>query len=105
MRDPPVLIFDEPTSGLDAATALGIISLLHGLTRTGRLIFVSIHQPREEILDLFDRVWLLKSGRLVFDGAKNDLATLSGAPEDGRNVPKISSLPNCSLFRYHSGGK
>lgn len=44
------LFLDEPTSGLDASAALAIMALLKRLSSLG----VIIHQPRPEVLDLFD---------------------------------------------------
>uniref|UniRef100_UPI00398F26ED broad substrate specificity ATP-binding cassette transporter ABCG2 n=1 Tax=Pristiophorus japonicus TaxID=55135 RepID=UPI00398F26ED len=66
--DPPVLFLDEPTTGLDASTALAVLMLLQRMSRKGKTIIFSIHQPRYSIFKLFDSLTLLAGGRLVFHG-------------------------------------
>lgn len=64
----PVIFLDEPTSGLDAASSLDVLTCLHTLALSGRTVVVTIHQPRMEIYQLFDRVYLMASGRDCFFG-------------------------------------
>ncbi|XP_064416330.1 broad substrate specificity ATP-binding cassette transporter ABCG2 [Latimeria chalumnae] len=72
--DPPVLFLDEPTTGLDASTAYAVLSLLKRMSKRGRTIIFSIHQPRYSIYKLFDSMTLLANGRMVYHGpAKNAL--------------------------------
>ncbi|XP_062902986.1 broad substrate specificity ATP-binding cassette transporter ABCG2 [Mobula hypostoma] len=66
--DPSVLFLDEPTTGLDASTALSVLHLLQRMSRKGRTIIFSIHQPRYAIFKLFGSLTLLANGRLVFHG-------------------------------------
>ena len=57
MSDPKVLFLDEPTTGLDAYTALKVIEILKNLNLQKNLGVVSVlHQPRKEIIHLFDNV-------------------------------------------------
>lgn len=42
------------------------------LSRRGRTIVFSIHQPRFKIFDRFDRLLLLGSGRTIFHGPASD---------------------------------
>ncbi|XP_078418720.1 broad substrate specificity ATP-binding cassette transporter ABCG2 [Cetorhinus maximus] len=77
--DPSLLFLDEPTTGLDASTALAVLLLLQRMSRKGKTIIFSIHQPRYSIFKLFDSLTLLASGRLVFHGpAKEALDYFSG---------------------------
>ena len=69
---PSILFLDEPTSGLDAYTALNLMRQLKSLSQEGRLIVVTLHQPRYAILRLLDRVTLLSSGETVFHGQWTD---------------------------------
>ncbi len=65
-----VIFLDEPTSGLDAASATGVMSFLHDLTKSeGLLTIFTIHQPSTQIYNSFDRVLLLSRGRVAFAGA------------------------------------
>uniref|UniRef100_A0A4W3GDY1 ATP-binding cassette sub-family G member 2-like n=1 Tax=Callorhinchus milii TaxID=7868 RepID=A0A4W3GDY1_CALMI len=68
ITEPPVLFLDEPTTGLDSSTANAVLILLKRLSRRGRTIIFSIHQPRYSIFKLFDSLSLLASGRMVYHG-------------------------------------
>lgn len=65
-------ILDEPTTGLDSFTSYALVETLVGLCRKGRTICVSIHQPRSDILELFDSIVLLSRGDLVYSGLRTD---------------------------------
>ncbi|XP_077207207.1 broad substrate specificity ATP-binding cassette transporter ABCG2-like isoform X2 [Paroedura picta] len=72
ITEPPVLFLDEPTTGLDASTANAVLLLLKRLSRRGRTIIFSIHQPRYSIFKLFDSLTLLALGKVLYHGpAKN----------------------------------
>ncbi|KAK4700817.1 hypothetical protein P7C70_g5427, partial [Phenoliferia sp. Uapishka_3] len=65
---PSVLILDEPTTGLDSFTANQLLKTLSRLARRGRVVILSIHQPRSDAFHLFDKVTLLSSGSIVYSG-------------------------------------
>ncbi|ELU05928.1 hypothetical protein CAPTEDRAFT_106482 [Capitella teleta] len=65
---PPVLFLDEPTTGLDASTSNSVMRLLQNLSRRGRTIIFSIHQPRFSIFKTFDHMMLLCEGKTVYHG-------------------------------------
>ncbi|CAH1794455.1 unnamed protein product [Owenia fusiformis] len=69
---PNVLFLDEPTTGLDASTANAVMSLLQKLSRKGRTIIFSIHQPRFSIFKQFDNLALLSLGEMVYHGPSNE---------------------------------
>ncbi|KFP79132.1 ATP-binding cassette sub-family G member 2, partial [Apaloderma vittatum] len=68
ITEPPVLFLDEPTTGLDASTANAVLMLLKKLSRRGRTIIFSIHQPRYSIFKLFDSLTLLALGKVLYHG-------------------------------------
>jgi ABC-type multidrug transport system ATPase subunit len=68
LANPSVLFLDEVTTGLDATSALQLIQTLKDLTRKGRTIIVTLHQPRSEIWGLFDHLILLTGGSPVYSG-------------------------------------
>ncbi|XP_006083475.1 ATP-binding cassette sub-family G member 5 [Myotis lucifugus] len=68
LQDPTIMLFDEPTTGLDCMTANQIVVLLAELARRDRIVILTIHQPRSELFQLFDRIAILSFGELVFCG-------------------------------------
>ncbi|KAM6220509.1 broad substrate specificity ATP-binding cassette transporter ABCG2 [Rhynchocyon petersi] len=68
ITDPSILFLDEPTTGLDSSTANAVLLLLKRMSKQGRTIIFSIHQPRYSIFKLFDSLTLLAAGRLMFHG-------------------------------------
>ncbi|XP_058090204.1 ABC transporter G family member 11-like isoform X2 [Magnolia sinica] len=65
---PRLLFLDEPTSGLDSASAFFVTQTLRALSRDGRTVIASIHQPSSEVFELFDQLYLLSSGKTVYFG-------------------------------------
>ncbi|CAF3424351.1 unnamed protein product [Rotaria sp. Silwood1] len=70
---PKVLFLDEPTTGLDASTAQNVMDCLYNLSRQGRTIIFSIHQPRYSIFQLFDTVLFLSAGHTIYFGSPMDV--------------------------------
>lgn len=68
ITDPSILFLDEPTTGLDSSTANAVHLLLKRMSKQGRTIIFSIHQPRYSIFKLFDSLTLLASGKLMYHG-------------------------------------
>ncbi len=69
VTDPEILFLDEPTSGLDAFIAYNIIETLKEIATTqNKTILLTIHQPRETIMHMFDNILLLSQGKPVFFG-------------------------------------
>jgi ABC-type multidrug transport system ATPase subunit len=62
LREPSVLFVDEPTSGLSSRDSENIMELLKELSLKGKMIFVVIHQPSEDIFKMFDKLILLDVG-------------------------------------------
>ncbi|XP_044276411.1 broad substrate specificity ATP-binding cassette transporter ABCG2-like isoform X2 [Varanus komodoensis] len=68
ITSPSLIFLDEPTTGLDANTANAIMQLLHQLSRKGRTVIFSIHQPRYSIFRLLDHLTLMNKGEIIFAG-------------------------------------
>lgn len=69
VTSPSILFLDEPTSGLDAFNAFNVIECLVTLAKTyNRTIICTIHQPRSNIVALFDQLVLLAKGMPVYSG-------------------------------------
>ncbi|MCO5612117.1 hypothetical protein L7F22_066379 [Adiantum nelumboides] len=65
---PRLLFLDEPTSGLDSAAAFFVTQTLRSLSRDGRTVLFSIHQPSSEVFALFDNLFLLSGGKTIYFG-------------------------------------
>lgn len=69
VTSPSILFLDEPTSGLDAYNAFNVVECLVTLVKTyNRTVVFTIHQPRSNIVALFDQLILLAQGRTVYSG-------------------------------------
>ncbi|KAG9256155.1 uncharacterized protein F5Z01DRAFT_735438 [Emericellopsis atlantica] len=69
VTSPSILFLDEPTSGLDAFNAFNVIECLVTLAKMyNRTVIFTIHQPRSNIVALFDRLILLARGKTVYSG-------------------------------------
>lgn len=81
LNSPDIMILDEPTSGLDANTCKKIITALRDIVEhsdniLGRpmSIIVTIHQPQQEVYNLFQRVYVMAiGGRSIYEGPPNML--------------------------------
>lgn len=71
IHDPPVVILDEPTSGLDPNQIAEIRGLIRRVGER-RAVLLSTH-VLPEVQAVCDRVLLLHQGRLVIDGATEDV--------------------------------
>jgi len=69
-----VLLLDEIMSGLCSADALSIIQLITTLCNLfGVAVVIVVDQPSPAIIELFNRLLLLSTGRLIFSGHTSDL--------------------------------
>jgi ABC-type multidrug transport system ATPase subunit len=69
VTSPSILFLDEPTSGLDAYNAFNVVECLVNLVKNyNRTVVFTIHQPRSNIVALFDHLILLAKGRTVYSG-------------------------------------
>ncbi|WP_448595044.1 ABC transporter ATP-binding protein, partial [Thermoflexus hugenholtzii] len=77
MGDPPLLLLDEPTANLDMAARLEWMRQLQALKARGKTLIFSSHRL-EEILELADRVVVLREGQVVAEVAPEALARTVG---------------------------
>jgi ABC-type multidrug transport system ATPase subunit len=75
-----LLVVDEPTTGLSATDALELIQILSELCKRFHFtVIATIHQPRTEIFECFDRLMLLSHGTTVYSGPQEDVVKVFGA--------------------------
>ena len=90
LKNSPILLLDEATSALDSESEEAIRQALEQLM-AGRTVIAIAH--RLSTLRNFDRILVLQSGRLVQDGAPNDLMRSEG-PYSSLVKREMSRLSN-----------
>jgi ABC-2 type transport system ATP-binding protein len=78
LRRPQLLILDEPATGLDPGGMRDMRGLIRRLAGEGITVLLSSHQL-PEVQELCDRVAIVDSGRVVYEGALADLRRQGGA--------------------------
>lgn len=75
INNPPMMFLDEPTTGLDSMSSLHCISALKSLTKSGRTIICTIHQPSTTIYEMFDYIYLIVDGQCMYVGTPKNTIT------------------------------
>eukprot|EP00980_Cylindrotheca_fusiformis_P027773 scaffold22559_cov111-Cylindrotheca_fusiformis.AAC.12 len=70
---PSMVFLDEPTSGLDSYSAMQVCRVLQKVARAGSSVLFTIHQPASEVFNEFDQLILLNKGRVMYQGAVEDV--------------------------------
>ncbi|MGA9856224.1 MAG: ATP-binding cassette domain-containing protein [Solirubrobacteraceae bacterium] len=77
LRDPKLLLLDEPATGLDPAGMRDMRLLIHRLAGQGMTVLLSSHLLNE-VEDVCNRVAIVRSGRIVYEGEIADLKRGAG---------------------------
>jgi sodium transport system ATP-binding protein len=80
IHDPPILIFDEPTAGLDIIVARSVLDFIRRCRDDGKCVIFSTHVMREAE-KLCDRIAIIHEGRILAEGAHQDLLDRTGQPD------------------------
>ena len=72
LRDPKLLLLDEPTTGLDPAGMRDMRDLVRRLAGEGITVLLSSHLLAE-VEELCNRVAIIRSGSIVYEGPLEDL--------------------------------
>lgn len=77
------------SSGLDSLSSANCVRLLHHLSREGRTIVCTIHQPAASVFETFDHIYVLADGNCVYQGSSLN------------TVPYLSSI-GLQCPQYHN---
>ncbi len=78
LRDPKLLLLDEPATGLDPAGMRDMRLLIRRLADHGMTVLLSSHLLAE-VEELCNRVAIVRTGKIVYEGAIADLKRGAGA--------------------------
>src|SRR5262249_21655125 len=77
LRNPKLLLLDEPTTGLDPAGMRDMRELVRDLAERGITVLLSSHLM-PEVEELCNRVAIIRSGRVAYEGFLDDLRARAG---------------------------
>ena len=92
LRDPKLLLLDEPTTGLDPAGMRDMRALVHRLAEDGLTVLLSSHLM-DEVEDLCDRVAIVSRGRVVYEGALDELIASTAGRYDAAHDRRRARRP------------
>src|SRR5205823_6809004 len=73
----PILLLDEPTTFLDIGHQLEVLDLVQRLNHTSGKTIVLVLHDLNQAARYADRMVVLSAGRIVADGAPNEVLTAS----------------------------
>ncbi|MFX1466832.1 MAG: ABC transporter ATP-binding protein [Promethearchaeota archaeon] len=90
---PRLLVLDEPTSQLDPLGTVEVLDAIHQLKKEGKVTTIMVTHKTDEIVDLADKVLILKDGKGVDYGpTKEVLSRTELLEKNGVRPPDISQL-------------
>ena len=109
IRAPRLLLLDEPTTGLDPGGMRDMRTLIKRLAGQGITVLLSSHLMGE-VEELCDRVAIVRTGRVVYEGSLAELlATTAGryalrTTDDRRAAALAADRHGVSDVRFADGG-
>jgi ABC-2 type transport system ATP-binding protein len=109
LRDPKLLLLDEPATGLDPAGMRDMRLLIHSLAEQGMTVVLSSHLLTE-VEDVCNRVAIVRSGRIVYEGDIADLKRGAGTAyrlettDDERALAVCQAQAGINEARVERGG-
>jgi ABC-2 type transport system ATP-binding protein len=109
IRDPALLLLDEPTTGLDPAGMRDMRLLVRRLAEQGITVLLSSH-IMDEVEDLCDRLAIVRSGRVIYEGRLDELLHSTGqryrvrTTDDDRAVEVATHQPGVGDVKRDGDG-
>ena len=98
LRNPRLLLLDEPTTGLDPAGMRDMRALVRRLAGEGITVLLSSHLLGE-VEDLCNRVAIIRTGTIVYEGTLHDLLATAQTEYRLRATEPERALMICSAQR------
>jgi ABC-2 type transport system ATP-binding protein len=95
LRQPRLLLLDEPATGLDPAGMRDMRELVRRLADGGMTVLLSSH-VLPEVEELCDRVAIVQRGRIVYEGALDELKRTAAGGYRLRTTDDERALRVCS---------
>lgn len=74
MSSPKVLFLDEPTTGLAPLLVRTVLNTLKRINKEMSISTIIVEQNVQAVLEVVDRITVIKMGRIVFDGSTEEIA-------------------------------
>ncbi len=94
LRDPRLLLLDEPATGLDPAGMRDMRLLIRRLADQGMTVLLSSHLLAE-VEELCNRVAIVRTGKIVYEGAIADLKRGAGATYRLSTTDDVRAIAVC----------
>jgi ABC-2 type transport system ATP-binding protein len=94
LRDPRLLLLDEPTTGLDPPGMRDMRTLIGRLSERGVTVLLSSHQLAE-VEEMCNRVAIIRSGQVVYEGVLAELKRASGGGYRLRSTDAARAVRVC----------
>jgi ABC-2 type transport system ATP-binding protein len=93
LNHPTLLLLDEPTTGVDPLSRAAIWEMLRRLQESGTAILHATHRL-DEVEFLCDAATIVGNGRVLYEGALDELRKVAGLPAYVLQVPRKGSTPS-----------
>jgi ABC-2 type transport system ATP-binding protein len=109
LRDPKLLLLDEPATGLDPAGMRDMRHLVRRLADQGITVLLSSH-IMDEVEELCDRLAIVRSGRVIYEGRLDELLHSTGqryrlrTTDDRRALEIATHQPGVGEVRTEADG-
>ncbi len=104
LHDPALIIMDEPFAALDPVNVQMVKDLLQDMRKRGAGIILSTHQMHHAE-ELCDRLVLINKGRVVLDGALDDVRRqYAGHAVNLRCAGPLPAVPGVTSVKEHNHG-
>ena len=79
VTQPPTVLYDEPAAGLDPVSSQKLLELLRAEQQASACTAIMISSDLDRLLSVCDRVGMLVSGELIFDGTPEQARSSSNS--------------------------